>query len=279
MISAEHLSHWRNKAPWAPDYQTEQDLVLTKAIIQLYSDPLLTNAFAFRGGTAMQKIFFDPPNRYSEDIDLVQVRAEPIGPAIDKIRALIDPWLGKPSRDLKNSRATLIYRFDSEMPPSQRMRLKIEINTGEHFTILKTIRRTVDCDSPWFKGSAEVLTYELEELMGTKMRALYQRKKGRDLYDLAMVLQYFPKLDFGKTVHCFQKYMQHEGASVTRAQYEENLAGKLKDPAFLNDVQQLLAPAAPIFDPVAEYKQVEKFFLSLLPGEPWKNKTNAKKKK
>ncbi len=279
MIPPLQLAHWRTKAPWGPDYQIEQDLVLTKAIIQLYSDPALTEAFAFRGGTAMQKIFFNPPTRYSEDIDLVQVRAEPIGTAIDKIRSLIDPWLGKPSRDLKPSRATLIYRFDSEMPPIQRMRLKIEINTGEHFTILKLMRHKIDCDSEWFKGSAEVLTYEPEELLGTKMRALYQRKKGRDLYDLAMALQFLPKLDFSKTVHCFQEYMKHEDSSVTRAQFEENLAGKLKDPAFLNDVQPLLSPGSPVFDAITEYEQIRKSFLSLLPGDPWKTKADQKSKK
>ncbi len=209
MIPPMILAHWRAKAPWSSDAQIEQDLVLTKAVIQLYSDPLLTDAFAFRGGTAMQKLFFDPPTRYSEDIDLVQIRKEPIGTSIDAIRKLMDPWLGKPRSDRKKDRFTLIYRFESEIPPVQRMRLKIEVNTGEHFTVLKPQRIPLHCESEWFKGKAEVLTYEIEELLGTKMRALFQRKKGRDLYDLAMALKYFPKLDLGKTIHCFQKYMEH----------------------------------------------------------------------
>ena len=55
----------------------------------------------------MQKLFFDPPTRYSEDIDLVQVRQEPIGDAIDAIRKLLDPWLGEPRRERKKSRVTL----------------------------------------------------------------------------------------------------------------------------------------------------------------------------
>ncbi len=107
MIPPMHLAHWRAKTPWGLDSQIEQDLVLTKAVIQLYSDPNLTNAFAFRGGTAMQKLFYDPPTRYSEDIDLVQIRAEPIGSAIDAIRELIDPWLGEPGRSRKQDRVTL----------------------------------------------------------------------------------------------------------------------------------------------------------------------------
>ena len=39
-------------------------------------------------------------------------------------------------------------------------------------------------ENSWFTGSAELTTYHFEELLGTKLRALYQRKKGRDLYDL-----------------------------------------------------------------------------------------------
>ena len=85
----------------------------------------------------MQKLYFDPPTRYSEDIDLVQVRQEPIGEALDAIRKVLDPWLGEPRRERKLSRVTLFYRFESEMPPVQKMRLKIEINTGEHFSVLK----------------------------------------------------------------------------------------------------------------------------------------------
>ena len=195
MIPEMHIVHWRNHAPWGSDSQVEQDLLLSKAVIQFYSDPHLTEAFAFRGGTAMQKLFYDPPARYSEDIDLVQIRSEPVGISIDAIRKIFDPWLGKPSRDFKPSRATLIYRFKAEMPPFQNMRLKIEINTGEHFTILKPVRRTLHCKSEWFSSKAEVLTYEVEELLGTKMRALYQRKKGRDLFDLATAINRFPKLD------------------------------------------------------------------------------------
>ena len=39
-------------------------------------------------------------------------------------------------------------------------------------------------DSPWFTGATDIITYELDELMATKLRALYQRRKGRDLFDI-----------------------------------------------------------------------------------------------
>lgn len=135
MIPPAMIAEWRKFAPWIESFQVEQDLVLTKALVQIYSDPHLKEAFAFRGGTALQKIFFSSPTRYSEDIDLVQVRTEPIGKSINAIRALIDPWLGEPRVDRGDARFTLKYRFTSEDAPQRPMRLKIEINTGEHFAI------------------------------------------------------------------------------------------------------------------------------------------------
>ena len=277
MIPAMHLAHWRKVAPWGSDAQIEQDLVLTKAVVQLYSDPHLTETFAFRGGTALQKLFFDSPTRYSEDIDLVQVRSEPIGTAIDSIRKLIDPWLGEPRRSRKQDRVTLIYRFESELPPVRPMRLKIEVNTGEHFTVLDYQRRSIQCESAWFSGNAETLTYKLEEMLGTKMRALFQRKKGRDLYDLSVALRHFPNLDLAKIIHCFQRYMEHGNTPVTRAQFEANLAEKLRDPAFAADIHPLLAPDSQPFNTQIEGEAVAKIFLSLLPGDPWKGSGDSKK--
>jgi len=91
-------------------------------------------SLAFRGGTALNKLFFNPPTRYSEDIDLVQTTAEPIGPTLDSIRDVLDTWLGEPRRIFSNGRITLLYRVlsDEGFP----LKLKIEINSREHFSVL-----------------------------------------------------------------------------------------------------------------------------------------------
>lgn len=95
MIPQANITAWRANAPWPDDAQVEQDLVLTRAVIQLFSDPALAGKIAMRGGTALHKLFMSPALRYSEDIDLVQVEPGPIGPILDAIRAQLDPWLGK----------------------------------------------------------------------------------------------------------------------------------------------------------------------------------------
>jgi hypothetical protein len=168
---------------------------------------------------------------------------------------------------------TFIYRFESEVPPVTPLRLKIEVNTREHFAVLGFTKKTVVVDNPWFSAQSDAVTYELEELLGTKLRAFYQRKKGRDLFDLAVALSRRPGLDSGKVIECFQRYMEDTGARVSRAEFEANLADKLADPVFHGDIAPLLAmaeSAEAAFDVTRAAEAIMVAFIARLPGEPWK---------
>jgi predicted nucleotidyltransferase component of viral defense system len=264
MIPRAHITAWRDTVPWATDAQVEQDLVISRALVDLYSDDLLARELAFRGGTAQQKLHFDPPARYSEDIDLVQVNPGPIGPALQAMRSCLDPWLGEPRWKQSQGRATFVYRFESEAKPVTPLKLKVEINTREHFTVfgLRPVRFVVG--NPWYRGEADLLTYGPEELLGTKVRALYQRKKGRDLFDLSEALSSMPGLDTQAVVDCFLRYMEHDGLRVTRTQFELNLAQKMDDDVFLRDVQPLLASGTS-WNPRRALKLVQRDLISKLP--------------
>lgn len=264
MIPRAHITAWRSAAPWATDAQVEQDLIICRALTDLYSEELLAREVAFRGGTALHKLHFDSPARYSEDIDLVQVNAGPIGPVMQAIRVRLDSWLGSPQWKQGQGRVTLYYRFESETRPVTPLRLKVEINTREHFSVLGLRRLRYQLNSPWHAGAADILTYEPEELLGTKLRALYQRKKGRDLFDLSEALARLTGLDAGKVVACFTRYMEHDGRRVTRAQVERNLSEKVQDGVFLGDVPPILALGA-TFDPVVALHQVQDALISRLP--------------
>jgi len=237
MIPRDYISEWRGQAPWIDDAQVEQDLVISRALIDIFSNELLHDALAFRGGTALFKLHL-PAARYSEDIDLVQVKAEPAGPVMDALRAILDPWLGEPRRRQKNALVTLTYRFQSE--DNQPLRLKVEINTREHFAVEGFKEIPFEVNSRWYSGSCSILSYELNELLGTKLRALYQRKKGRDLFDLAFALNE-GNANPDKVVHAFKTYMEHGNHNVTRSQFEQNLNHKLEDSAFISDIGPLLA--------------------------------------
>lgn len=94
MIPEAAITHWRNVVPWSQDAQVEQDLILSRALVEIYGDPALASAFLLRGGTALHKLFITPAQRYSEDIDLVQASPGPIGRLLDALRARLDPILG-----------------------------------------------------------------------------------------------------------------------------------------------------------------------------------------
>jgi len=243
VIPRDYITEWRAEAPWVQDFQVEQDLVICRALVAIFTHPVLAKSLAFRGGTALYKLHIKPPARYSEDIDLVQVNAEPAGPLMDALHDALDGWLGKPRYKQSEGRVTLTYRFDSEDTPPLPLKLKVEINSREHFAVcgFKSMRFSVA--SRWFGGACDVLTYELDELLATKLRALYQRRKGRDLFDLAVALE-SQSVDPARIVAAFREYMEHGGHRVIRTQFEENLAAKLTDPRFTADIGPLLSTGA-----------------------------------
>ena len=268
MIPRPDIMAWEAMAPWASAAMVEQDLVLSRAVVAIFSEPELARAVALRGGTALHKIVLSPPGRYSEDIDLVQTAAEPIGVLLDGLRARLDPWLGMPTRDQAAAGVTLLYRFESETPPVRRLRLKVEINTREHFTVLGYRRHPFTVTSRWFAGRAEVRLYTLDELLGTKLRALYQRRRGRDLFDLWDALRR-GRVRPARVVEAFHAYLAAEGLRVTRAELERNLAGKARSRTFLGEVAQMLAPGIE-YDAPAAVDVVSAALVSRLPGELWK---------
>ncbi len=125
----------------------------------------------------------------------------------------------------------------------------------------------------WYTKNTILTTFALEELLGTKLRALYQRKKGRDLFDLATVLKQFPALEIPKIVECFHHYLATDKTKVTRAEFEANLAEKLNDSAFTDDIFPLLPhPINTTYDPLVAANHVQEKIIKLLPGDRWKKK-------
>ena len=274
MISAREISVWRSCAPWLNDLMVEQDYLLCQAVAAIFEDPFLKCQLAMRGGTVLHKAHLAPASRYSEDIDLVQRTAGPIGPLVDEIRAALDPWLGKPKWKAGQGRFTLYYRFDTTFTPVVQMRVKVEINTREHFAVHGYATQRVEVVNPWFSGHADVATFSLPELLRTKLRALYQRKKGRDLFDLDLALDH-PAFDGDGLLAAFEQYMAFGGTPVTRAQFEANMAAKLTDPAFLTDVPPLLRTGLE-HDAAAAWSRVHAALVGRLPGEPWKGDGDAR---
>jgi predicted nucleotidyltransferase component of viral defense system len=255
MIPAIAIREWENDYPWVSKKQVEQDLIICRAIVSIYSDEFLSSRLAFRGGTALHKLYLSPQPRYSEDIDLVQIQSENVGAILDKLRHVLS-FLGKPVIKQKRNNNTMVFRVDSTFPPVMPIRLKIEINCKEHFNVLGLIKIPFEVKNQWFNGTCDITTYQLDEMVGTKLRALYQRKKGRDLFDLQKALDN-SNLNPDHVIKCYREYISFsDGGSPSKEVYLANMEEKMKEEIFLNDTQALLRPSLN-FNPQEAYEIVK----------------------
>jgi predicted nucleotidyltransferase component of viral defense system len=99
MIPAMNIVAWGRTVPWVEQRQVEQDLIISRALVELFSDSFPRKELRFRGGTALNKLHSPKPLRYSEDIDLTRTNAGPIGPVLDRVRQILEPWMGRAKFD------------------------------------------------------------------------------------------------------------------------------------------------------------------------------------
>lgn len=264
MINRTAIQQWSEYASWIDNAQLEQDLIICRVLVAIFSDNFLASELAFRGGTALHKLYLSPQSRYSEDIDLVQIKSGPIKPIMHRLGEVLD-FL--PDRVTKQKRYnnTMLFRVESEIAPTVQIRLKVEINCVEHFSVLGMTKVPFRVENSWFTGEAGLTTYQLEELLGTKLRALYQRKKGRDLFDLYIALQR-REVDVNKVLLCYRKYMEFKGGKTpSYKQYVNNIQKKMIDAEFTNDMQSLLRPGI-MFNAGDAYSLIYETFIDKMEG-------------
>lgn len=179
---------------------------------------------------------------------------------MDKLREVLSFLGDKPIRKQKQHNNTLIYRFDSE--GGNPLRLKVEVNCREHHTIfgIQDVKHAMQSD--WYTGEVFIPTYELAELLGTKMRALYQRRKGRDLFDMWFAITQ-TDVDVTRIIEAWKFYMKQEDNSVSQKEFIENMEKKISDQDFLGDMQGLLRPDLSYKITVA-YEFIKKELLEIL---------------
>lgn len=234
MIPYDYITAWGVTHPWPSREQVEQDLLLSRAICAIAVDPSLGDELVFRGGTAFHKLFLDEALRYSEDLDYVRRRtASGIGPLTSSLSRLgselrfeVRTRIGEHPKIYWRAMAT------SGIP----LRLKIEINTHERSPALPLIKRRHTVSSGWWSGVGDVLTFQPTELVATKLRALYQRSKGRDLFDLWIALTQLA-LEPDDIQAAFAPYRP---AGLTAALATANLRAKVTNRSFRSDIDPLV---------------------------------------
>ena len=149
MINRAAILQWRTQTQWNTGEQVEQDLIVSRTLVAIFSDEFLASQLAFRGGTALHKLYLSPQSRYSEDVDLVQINAGPIKPILSRLGDVLN-FLPNKSVKQKRYNTTMLFRMESETPPVVPMRLKVEINCFEHFSELGFVKVPFSMKNSWF---------------------------------------------------------------------------------------------------------------------------------
>jgi predicted nucleotidyltransferase component of viral defense system len=239
VIPQAFITEWGNRVPWPESYQVEQDLILSRLMIEIAENELLKDEFVMRGGTCLHKVHLKKPRRYSEDLDYVRRTHSGIKPYIDELRGIADR-VGLTVSNVNSSGPMVHLYLDTEATGGGGIRVKVETNIGETDFFKKPTALDHDVDSRWWSGKAKIPTFVLDEMMSTKTRALYQRRKGRDLFDLWLVLTY-ETVSSDEIVAGLRHYMKD--SVFTYPQLRQNLAEKLADAGFRSDLDTLVTAA------------------------------------
>ena len=150
---------------------------------------------------------------------------------------------------------------------------KLEIRTREIELFDPPNAIAFAVENPWFTGSASIATFSREELLATKLRALLQRDKGRDLLDLAHALKVFPQLNASRIIEGLGFYLNKADTSISRAEAEKRMFAKLARSTFVTDIGPLLSAeaAASLTEGAVRQAFVDVFrrLIVLMPGASW----------
>jgi predicted nucleotidyltransferase component of viral defense system len=264
--------------PWPSLRQVEQDLLLCRAMVALFSDEFLSTQVAMRGGTLLHKVYLAPAARYSEDIDLVVIGNRPEDHVRKALRRVLVDVLGtpkvsawdaialairntaKPSRILR-----MTYRVPSMSTPGASLEIAVEANVTERLSHQPIMRIPFEIPFRGVPMKTTINGYDIHEMLGTKMRALFQRRRGRDLFDLYHALTLArPPVDPDAIVRSFLHYLKQENSRAGRREFISILDAHLTDAGFLSDMDHLLRRGI-VYDPQIAGSYIRSNLLGRLP--------------
>lgn len=227
------------RAEWdLRDDVIEKDYVLGWMLAAIAAEPALNDAWVFKGGTALRKCYFET-YRLSEDLDYTVIRGGPEEPAdLLPIFGRIQVWLvdrcgleivldetafrrGTNSRGRPTTQGKIAYR--GPRPTSQLPKLKIDITSDEVVVLPHAPRGILHPYSDAAGVAGSVACYAFPELLAEKIRALAERCRPRDLYDVVHMFRH-PDLvaRSAEVLAILQRKCAHAGIDVPDLAYLEN---------------------------------------------------------
>jgi len=179
----------------------EKDYVLGWILAGIARDEELSRSWLFKGGTCLKKCFFET-YRFSEDLDFTVTEATQLDSdyLLARFKAL-GAWLYDETGlelppellrfdvyDLKTGgragEGRIAYRGPIAPRGGDLPRIRIDLTADEHVVLPSVIRAVTHPYSDAPEGGITARCYAFEELFGEKVRALAQRARPRDLYDV-----------------------------------------------------------------------------------------------
>ena len=155
------------------------------------------------------------------------------------------------------------------------LKLKVEVNTREHASLQGLKSYAFEVENDWYQAKSEIVSFTPEEIFGTKLRALLQRRKNRDMFDLHYGLETL-EIDDADLVACFDHYLKLEGQQITRAIAEQRMLQKLTA-SLIEDIAPLLPTGVRYgeSDAVEAFNAVWTRLIMRLKGDTWKSSDEA----
>lgn len=199
MISRRELDELRGE--WSLEIGViEKDYVLGWLLAGVAQHPELAHTWVFKGGTCLRKCYYET-FRFSEDLDFTVIEGGPERPdELQPIFAEVGQWLREESgielildekafqrcqnrRGHPTTQGKISYRGPNEtrgvLP-----KVKFDLTSDEALTQQPTLRPIGHPYSDQPLPVQGALSYPITELFGEKLRALAERCRPRDLYDV-----------------------------------------------------------------------------------------------
>jgi len=176
----------------------ERDVVLTY-VLRILADAGLLSRLAFKGGTCIRKVFLGRSGRFSEDLDFTAVG---VTDPEDLILSIAQVFDGRTHYGITFSISTGdFYVRDDRRACGARVAYAHAWNPTAQFSLdvslreepLLGVQNQGLLSEGYFKSlefaPPEVQTLRFEEVIAEKIRAAYQRRSVRDIYDLYLFRQ------------------------------------------------------------------------------------------
>lgn len=236
----------------------ELDYRLVKALEVLYRDEFLSKRLCMKGGTAINKLYLGETSRLSVDLDFNHLGSkEEVLRERRDLRERIAELLEKQddSYDFHYERryeqTRIKVRYKTVAGPVRSF--KIEISHIERFPIVSSVKKQIKTP----EGLADVITYTLEELTATKLRAFLERFKGRDIYDLYFISQLKP--DPTVTRKMFLYYFYRARKVFNPKVHYKNLVKRYEGRNYVDDVSAFVKPAVAFDLAIAAQKVISHY--------------------